>query len=132
MPCTITARRSSTPRSISLSSMFLGDPRQGNFNQNAQLLAGEVVKAATGSTNGGGEGDRQQQNANYPLNGSPQQQNESIGKTVDLLKVEAGRNDGDFARSLATPKPTPWICSRPSALKRYAPDYASKLITQRY
>lgn len=64
----------------------LGDPRQGNFNQNAQLLAGEVVKAATGSTNGGGEGDRTQQNANYPLNGSPVQQNEAIGKTVDLLK----------------------------------------------
>lgn len=64
----------------------LGDPRQGNFNQNAQLLAGEVVKAATGSPSGGGEGDRMQQNANYPLNGSPTQQNQAIGKTVDLLK----------------------------------------------
>lgn len=64
----------------------MGDPRQGNFNQNAQLLAGEVVKAATGSANGGGEGDRIQQNANYPVNGSPDQQNQAIGKTVDLLK----------------------------------------------
>lgn len=63
-----------------------GDPRQGNFNQNAQLLAGETVKAATGSSTGGGEGDRTQQNANYPLNGSPIQQNQAIGKTVDLLK----------------------------------------------
>lgn len=63
----------------------MGDPRQGNFNQNAELLSGEVVKAITGSQ-GGGQGDREKQLENYPVNGSPDQQNQAIGKTVDLLK----------------------------------------------
>ncbi|HEY2011379.1 MAG TPA: hypothetical protein VGH23_20490 [Rhizomicrobium sp.] len=66
-------------------SNVLGDPRVGNFNQRAQLLSGEAVKAATGGQ-GGGEGDRQMQLSNYPVNGSRTQQQQGIGTTVDLLK----------------------------------------------
>jgi hypothetical protein len=63
----------------------MGDPRANNFNQRAQLLSGETVKAATGGQ-GGGEGDRQMQLSNYPVNGSPQQQQQGVATTVGLLK----------------------------------------------
>lgn len=65
----------------------LGDPRQGNFRQNAQFLSGETIKAITGAT-GGGEQDRRQQEANYPLNGSPVQQQQAVSKTMQLLKAK--------------------------------------------
>lgn len=93
---------------------IMGDPRQGVFRQNAQLLAGETVKAATGSTNGGGEGDRIQQNANYPLNGSPAQQNQGIGKTVDLLKSKLDEMTATLKQA-GNPKANPLDLLSPSA-----------------
>jgi hypothetical protein len=63
---------------------ILGDPRQGNFQQTARTLGGEVVKANTG-TQGGGEGDREAQTASYPVNGSPAQQYGALQDTTRLL-----------------------------------------------
>jgi hypothetical protein len=76
----------------------MGDPRQSNYKQIAQMEAGEVVKAVTGG-NGTLE-DRKDAVSNYPLNGSPAQQREAIATTVGLLKSKLDELNGTYQRGM--------------------------------
>jgi hypothetical protein len=100
-----------------------GDPRQGNFNQTAQLEAGEVVKAITNGT--GGESDRDQAVANYPLNGSPAQQQGAIGTTVNLLKSKLDELNSAYQRGMGRQHSVMDLLS-PSARKSW------QVLTQQY
>lgn len=75
-----------------------GDPRPGNYNQIAQMEGGEVTKAITNGN--GGEGDRIQATGNYPVNGSPAQQDQAIGTTVGLLKSKLDELNATYQRGM--------------------------------
>ncbi len=93
-----------------------GDPRPGKFTQTAQLEAGELVKAISGSQ--GGEEDRRQQEANFRRDGSPAQQRASVTNAVQLLKSKLDELNDTYQRGMG-PKHNVFELLSPSARKSW-------------
>lgn len=101
----------------------VGNAAPGNYRNIGQLLSGEVIKAATGGE--GGQVDRQDQQANFSANASPDQQAGSIGTSVGLLKSKLDELNATYKRGMGNSHDVMELLS-PSAQKSW------QSLSQRY
>jgi hypothetical protein len=78
---------------------FFGDPRQGQFKQNALALSSELRKVFAGS-GGGSLSELQSWESGLPVNASKEQQRAYLAKGMDLLQGGIGALNDQYQRSM--------------------------------
>lgn len=78
-----------------------GDPRVNNFNERANAVSTELTRAFRGS--GGAEADVKAWRANLPVNGSPDQQKQSVDGAIDLLSSRIGALKDQYTKGMGRP-----------------------------